>query len=40
MADLGAGRIRKMDAAGSDLQVLSFGSPGPQAFDAAIGHPG
>jgi hypothetical protein len=39
MADLGAGRIRKMDAAGSDLQVL-FGSPGPQAFDAAIGHPG
>ena len=39
MADLGAGRIRKMDAAGIDLQVLSFGSPGPQAFDAAIGVP-
>lgn len=36
--DIGARRLAHMDAAGVDLQVLSFGSPGPQAFgaDAAI----
>jgi predicted TIM-barrel fold metal-dependent hydrolase len=33
-ADLGAGRLAYMDAAGVDVQVLSFGSPGPQAFGA------
>ena len=37
MADLGAGGIRKMDAAGIALQVFSFGSPGPQASDARKG---
>ncbi len=38
LADLGAERIARMDAAGVDVQVLSFGSPGPQAFapDLAI----
>ena len=36
--DLGDERLRHMDAAGVDMQVLSFGSPGPQAFarDVAI----
>jgi 2,3-dihydroxybenzoate decarboxylase len=33
-ADLGADRIRHMDETGVDMQVLSFGSPGTQAFDA------
>ena len=37
--DLGASRIAHMDAAGVDVQVLSFGSPGPQAFDAKVAIP-
>ena len=37
--DLGAKRIAHMDAAGVDLQVLSFGSPGPQAFAADVAVP-
>src|SRR5215470_14028227 len=37
--DLGASRIAQMDAAGVDVQVLSFGSPGPQAFDAKVAIP-
>jgi predicted TIM-barrel fold metal-dependent hydrolase len=38
-ADLGAQRLAHMDAAGVDVQVLSFGSPGPQAFDAETAIP-
>jgi predicted TIM-barrel fold metal-dependent hydrolase len=38
-ADLGAQRLAHMDAAGVDMQVLSFGSPGPQAFAADIAIP-
>ena len=37
--DLGASRIAHMDAAGVDVQVLSFGSPGPQAFAADVAIP-
>jgi predicted TIM-barrel fold metal-dependent hydrolase len=37
--DLGADRLAFMDAAGVDVQVLSFGSPGPQAFLADIAIP-
>jgi predicted TIM-barrel fold metal-dependent hydrolase len=37
--DLGAKRIAHMDAAGVDVQVLSFGSPGPQAFPADVAIP-
>ena len=37
--DLGAKRIAHMDAAGVDVQVLSFGSPGPQAFGADVAIP-
>src|SRR6185436_6087200 len=37
--DLGASRIAHMDAAGVDVQVLSFGSPGPQAFAADVAVP-
>jgi 2,3-dihydroxybenzoate decarboxylase len=37
--DLGAQRLTHMDAAGVDMQVLSFGSPGPQAFDAELAIP-
>src|SRR5207249_9017780 len=37
--DLGAKRLAHMDAHGVDMQVLSFGSPGPQAFGADIGIP-
>jgi len=39
LGDLDEGRIAHMDAAGIDVQVLSFGSPGPQAFEAAVGIP-
>src|SRR3989442_14549663 len=38
-SDLGAGRLAHMDAAGVDVQVLSFGSPGPQAFAAEVAIP-
>ena len=38
-ADIGADRLRYMDAAGVDVQVLSFGSPGPQAFNADVAIP-
>jgi 2,3-dihydroxybenzoate decarboxylase len=38
-ADLGAQRLAHMDAAGVDVQVLSFGSPGPQAFGAEVAIP-
>lgn len=37
--DVGAGRIAQMDRAGVDMQVLSFGSPGAQAFGAEIAIP-
>jgi 2,3-dihydroxybenzoate decarboxylase len=37
--DVGKSRLAHMDAAGVDVQVLSFGSPGPQAFDAATAIP-
>src|SRR5262245_31060764 len=33
-SDLGAKRLAHMDSAGIDVQVLSFGSPGTQAFGA------
>ncbi len=39
LADLGGERLAHMDAAGIDVQVLSFGSPGPQAFGAEIAKP-
>ena len=38
-SDLGASRLAHMDACGVDVQVLSFGSPGAQAFDAATAIP-
>jgi 2,3-dihydroxybenzoate decarboxylase len=38
-ADLGEKRLTHMNAAGVDVQVLSFGSPGPQAFDAETAIP-
>ncbi len=38
-ADLGAKRLAHMDAAGVDVQVLSFGSPGPQGFAADVAIP-
>src|SRR5436309_8379644 len=38
-ADLGAKRLAHMDAAGIDMQVLSFGWPGPQAFGAEVAIP-
>jgi predicted TIM-barrel fold metal-dependent hydrolase len=37
--DLGAQRLAHMDAHGVDVQVLSFGSPGPQAFGAEVAIP-
>ena len=39
LADLGRKRLAHMDAAGVDVQVLSFGSPGPQGFAADIAIP-
>ena len=37
--DLGAQRLAHMDAHGVDVQVLSFGSPGPQGFAADVAIP-
>jgi predicted TIM-barrel fold metal-dependent hydrolase len=34
LADVDEQRLAYMDAAGVDIQVLSFTSPGPQSFDA------
>ena len=39
LADLGGKRLAYMDAAGIDVQVLSFSSPGPQGFGADIAVP-
>src|SRR3989304_1190937 len=36
---LGAGRVARMGAAGGDVQVLAFGSPGPQAFAPDLAVP-
>jgi 2,3-dihydroxybenzoate decarboxylase len=38
-SDLGAKRLAHMDAAGVDVQVLSFGSPGAEAFSAEVAIP-
>src|SRR5258708_6842436 len=38
-SDMGAKRLAHMDAAGIDVQVLSFGSPGPQGFGADVAIP-
>ena len=37
LLDLGEGRLKDMDAAGIDVQVLSLTTPGVEHFDAAIG---
>jgi predicted TIM-barrel fold metal-dependent hydrolase len=37
--DLGEERLRHMDECGIDVQVLSFGSPGPQGFGRDIAIP-
>jgi len=37
--DLGDERLKHMDATGIDVQVLSFGSPGPQGFGREIAIP-
>ncbi len=37
--DLGEERLRHMDACGIDVQVLSFGAPGPQGFGKEIAIP-
>jgi uncharacterized protein len=39
IADLGDERLRHMDAADVDVQVLSFGQPGPQGFAADVAIP-
>ncbi len=39
LADLGTTRLAHMDAAGVDVQVLSFSSPGAQGFGAEIAIP-
>ena len=36
LADLGTGRIRAMDEAGIDIQILSITSPGVQVFQAEL----
>ena len=38
LADIGEGRIRDMDAAGIDMQILSLTSPGVQVFDSATAN--
>jgi len=37
LLDLGEGRLKVMDAAGIDMQVLSLGSPNTQLFEAPEG---
>ena len=37
--NIGDERLAYMDAAGISVQVLSFGSPGPQAFEADVAVP-
>jgi len=37
MLDLGVGRLREMDEAGVDMQVLSLNNPGVEVFDPADG---
>ena len=37
--NIGDERLAYMDAAGISMQVLSFGSPGPQAFEADVAVP-
>jgi predicted TIM-barrel fold metal-dependent hydrolase len=39
LADLGAGRLRDMDAAGITIQVLSLAQPATQTFDARTAVP-
>jgi 2,3-dihydroxybenzoate decarboxylase len=39
LLDLGEERLRHMDAAGVDVQVLSFGAPGPQGFGKEVAIP-
>jgi len=39
LLDLEGSRIKAMDEAGIDMQVLSLGAPGSQGFDAKIGIP-
>lgn len=39
LQDLGDERLRHMDEAGVDVQVLSFGSPGPQGYGKEIAIP-
>src|SRR5438309_4698940 len=39
LLDLGEGRIRELDAAGIDLQVVSLNSPGVQLLEAATAVP-
>ncbi len=39
LLDLGDERLRHMDAAGVDIQVLSFGAPGPQGFERDVAIP-
>src|SRR5258705_11666403 len=38
-SDLGAKALANRDSAGIDVQVLSFGSPGPQGFGADVAIP-
>lgn len=35
LLDLGEGRLREMDAAGIDMQVLTLSNPGPESFDTS-----
>ena len=39
LLDLGEGRLKAMDAAGIDVQVISLTSPGAEQFDPAMGAP-
>jgi 5-carboxyvanillate decarboxylase len=38
LTDIGEGRLKDMDAAGIDMQILSLTSPGVQVFDAATAN--